>query len=368
MMMKSSLKLVSLILFFLSSQVVNGFNGRANGKNILLPTTTSQINPPKKVPVALDLQNKPRGGSTKLNAWPLKKDPKGVSNDFPNTSIRVLITVFATCFTWYAQKQYSNVVASAAVTLICSMCFDKRFGQAAMCGTFAGMGSMALLVPNWNYAILLGVLTSAAFEFLIHTKNAFLGVGGRLGATSFIATSIIASMQGISTGLSVPSIATKTLEQSAIGPMAFWHAVGSVATIVLREASDDSAAADPVRASAVVGLLGALLLENKAAALGVYGGSFIGMSLPSRLMYGIIPGKKNKAGETVPMPGSPTVFKLLASFAIAGAFGGIVHGLTVDLGWWPGAWGGKAGFCAFLGCLVFRLVAKTKASLLGSSA
>ena len=53
-----------------------------------------------------------------------------------------------------------------------------------------------------------------------------------------------------------------------------FHILGAIATIFLRESSDDSAAADPVRASLVVGLLGSLLLKDPMAVLAVYGGSF----------------------------------------------------------------------------------------------
>ena len=289
-------------------------------------------------------------------SWPLLKDPKGIAEDFPLSSARVAVTVGATYFTWYAQQVgHSNVLASAAVTLCCSMFFDKRLGQAAFCGSFAGMCSNSL-VGDTKWALILGVLTSVCFEILIHTKKLFLGVGGRLGATAFIATSIVSAAQQISTGVSTDSIRIPT-SFSPILKMMFWHAVGSASTIALREASDESAAADPVRASAVIGLLAALVLKDKAAALGVYGGSFVGMSLPSRLMYGILPGKL-KEGAILP---TPSAFKLLSAFAIAGCLGGLFHGYTAEIGWWSGAWGGKAGLFAFAGCLLFRGFGKLRA-------
>ena len=177
---------------------------------------------------------------------------------------------------------------------------------------------------------------------------------------AFIATSIVAAASGVPTGFSCSSIGIDSLKKSTILSMALWHAVGSVATIVLREASDDSAAADPVRASAVIGLTGALLLQDKAAALAVYGGSFVGMSLPSRLVHGVLPGKVKEGG--VP---TSTVASILAAFAVAGALGGFVHGATIDGGFWPGGWGGKAGTCAFIGCLLYRGVAKAVAAMKG---
>ena len=302
-----------------------------------------------------------RGGSIGTS---MVKDPKSFSPDYPVDIPRISITIACTVLTWFAQRQYSNVMASSAMTLICSMCFDKRLGQAAFCGSFAGMGSIGL-VPSWKYALGLGTLTSIFFEYLIHNKNYYLGVGGRLGATAFIASSIIALLQRIPTGLSLSSLPTFSalgaiMKTNTVWSMAVWHAVGSIATIVLREAGDNSRAADPVRASAVIGLIAALLVEDKSIALALYGGSFIGMSLPSRLIHGIIPGK-GKADKPI------NVFGLLASFGIAGALGGVVHGVTIGLDWWSGGWGGKAGFCAFIGCLLFRGMSKMKESVLNLS-
>jgi len=304
-----------------------------------------------------------RGGS--LGAWPLSKDPKGMAPDFPFTATRVAITITSTVATWYAQHflGHSNVMASAAFTLICSMCLDKRLGQATFCGSFAGMSSM-LLIPNIYWALALGGLTSLLFESLIHTKNLFLGIGGRLGATAFIATSIIASIRKISTGLlssdNISILSSLQESQTTLGIMVIWHVIGSIATIALREAGDDTTAADPVRASAVIGLLGALLLKDKTAALAIYGGSFVGMSLPSRLMYGILPGKL-KEGAELPIP---STFVLLSAFGIAGALGGVAHGFANAMGYWSGAWGGKAGLFAFIGCLCFRALGKTSAFVL----
>lgn len=296
-----------------------------------------------------------RAGATTHGSWPLNRDPKGLSPDFPLTAARITITAAVAIATWYAQRQYSNVLASAALTLVCSVCFDRRLGQAAFCGSFAGM-SGAAVIPDIECATAMALLTSVMFELLIHTKNYFLGIGGRLGATAFLATTMVAAFRGVPTGLAKLSAVRlgDVFEgaNSAVPAMALWHAIGSVATIVIREASDDSAAADPVRASAVVGLLGALFLQDKTAALALYGGSFVGMSLPSRLMDGVIPGREKQVKPH-------TMLSLLVSFATAGALGGIVHGLTVDLGLWPGGWGGKAGICAFVGCLIYRGIMKS---------
>ena len=100
---------------------------------------------------------------TKLAAWPLTKnaDPKGMAPDYPLALGRIAITIAATVLTWHCHVnsagKYSNVMASSALTLIASMCFDRRLGQAAFCGTFAGM-SDATIVPHWKAALWLGLI------------------------------------------------------------------------------------------------------------------------------------------------------------------------------------------------------------------
>jgi hypothetical protein len=95
--------------------------------------------------------------------------------------------------------------------------------------------------------------------------------------------------------------------------------LGAVATILLRESSDDSAAADPVRASSVVSLLGSLFLRDPTAVLAFYGGSFVGMSLPSRLMHGDVVAPRSNARSVV-RPQGP--LSLLGSFASGTGTGG----------------------------------------------
>eukprot|EP00581_Thalassiosira_minuscula_P012949 CAMPEP_0183720354 /NCGR_PEP_ID=MMETSP0737-20130205/12991_1 /TAXON_ID=385413 /ORGANISM="Thalassiosira miniscula, Strain CCMP1093" /LENGTH=561 /DNA_ID=CAMNT_0025950201 /DNA_START=75 /DNA_END=1757 /DNA_ORIENTATION=+ len=278
--------------------------------------------------------------------WPLDKDPPGVSTDFPMVMTRVMVTTLATLSTRYLHliNGCSPVLASSAFTLLVSTCFDRRLGQAALCGTFAGM-SGGHLTPNLSMTVLLGALTSTCYELLIHVNNLCLGIGGRLGATAFLATSIMAKYQGVSI---LGRRMRRGLWKSGAGPsnilvtMVLYHIIGSVATIFLRESSDDSAAADPVRASSVVGLVGSLYLNDPMSVLALYGGSFVGMSLPSRLMYGNTPGR-SKAFLT------HTALALFGSFAVAGAIAGIIHAVTIHHGYWNGGWGGKAGLCAFAG-------------------
>eukprot|EP00804_Cyclotella_cryptica_P008874 CCRYP_013101-RD/>CCRYP_013101-RD protein AED:0.19 eAED:0.18 QI:0/-1/0/1/-1/0/1/0/278 len=262
---------------------------------------------------------------------------------------RMAITILSALSTWYLHlfNGYSPVLASSAISLLISTCLDRRLGQAAFCGSFAGM-SGGHLVPNLSMAMLLGVLTSIGYEIFIHLQNFSLGIGGRLGATAFLATSVLAKYRGVAyVGRKMRRGLWKGGLSSVVATMMIYHAIGAAATIFLRESSDDSAVADPVRASSVVGLLGALFLKDPSAILALYGGSFVGMSLPSRLMYGNSPGKSKIARPQSPLG-------LLASFAGVGALAGLIHGVTIHWGYWNGGWGGKAGLCAFAACWIYR--------------
>ena len=298
--------------------------------------------------------NNSGGGSKTLLhniKWPLRQDPAGPAPEFPLLVTRIGVTILSTLSTWYLHifNGYNPVLASSATTLLVSMCLDRRLGQAAFCGSFAGM-SGGHLVPNISMALLLGTLTSASYEILIHIQNVFLGIGGRLGATAFLATAAVAKYQNVRF---VGKKLRRGLYKSGAGlssiliTMVLYHALGAFLTIFLRESSDDSGAADPVRGSSVIGLVGSLFLKDPTAILALYGGSFVGMSLPSRLMYGNAPGK--------PKPGKlQSALPLFGSFAAAGAIAGLIHAITIHNGYWNGGWGGKAGLCAFAGCWILR--------------
>ena len=282
--------------------------------------------------------------------WPLVRDPPGVSSDYPLLFTRVLVTIFATLSTRYMHlyNGFSPVLASSATTLLVSTCLDRRLGQAAFCGSFAGM-SGGHLAPTLPIAVMLGALSSVSYEILIHINNLCLGIGGRLGASAFLATSIMAKYRGVaSVGRKMRRGIWSSKGPSSIAvTMILYHMLGAVATIYLRESSDDSAAADPVRASSVVGLLSSLFVTDPTTVLALYGGTFVGMSLPSRLMYGNAPGNA-RAGQP------QSALALFTSFAGAGAIAGLIHALLLHSGYWNGGWGGKAGLCAFAGCWVYR--------------
>lgn len=337
---------ITLFYFFCTLFSLSFNNGSVKVDAFLPPSQNIAQQASRKQQFALQKTNPVAQKQTQsVQKWSLANSPTGGAQENKLDLARISATISGTFLTWLIQRQYSNVLASSAVTLVYCMCLNKRFSQAAYCGTFAGMASINI-IPSWQYALGLGAFTSAFYETLIEKKNAFVGVGGRLGATAFLASLVIALMKGTPTGLSMASFSLSNLNKSTIISMAFWHAVGSVLTILLRQT--DAEANDPVKASAVVGLIGALLLENKSAALAVYGGAFVGMSAPNRLLHGLLPSQG---------PGPVTSkLDLLLSFAIAGALGGAIHGASIGLNWFNGGWGGKAGLCGFLGCLAFRVL------------
>jgi hypothetical protein len=311
-------------------------------------------------------------GTTMLHniKWPLIRDPPGVSTDYPLLQTRIIIIILSTMATWYIHvyNSHSPILASSSCALLVSTCLDRRLGQAALCGSFAGMCNVHL-VPNLYLAMVLGILTSICYEILIHVNNLCLGIGGRLGVTAFLATSVLAKYNGVHIvttarrglrrgsvllrksgggGSAIGNTSGNLLGDPILLSMIGFHILGAIATIVLRESSDDSAAADPVRASSVVGLLGSLILKDPMAVLAVYGGSFVGMSLPSRLIHGnSSPGQQRQQQQQTPL-------SLFGSFAGAGALAGVFHALTIRHGYWNGGWGGKAGLCAFVGCWTYR--------------
>ncbi|KAL7497923.1 hypothetical protein ACHAWT_009432 [Skeletonema menzelii] len=278
------------------------------------------------------------------------RDPLGDSKEHPELLARAIVIMLSTLATRHLHlvNGISPVLASSAITLLTSTCIDRRLGQAALCGSLAGMSGMHL-VPNLSMTALLGVATTASYEVLISINNLFSGIGGRVGASAFLATSVMAKYQGIrfvgrkmrrglwsSAGLS--SIATT---------MVIYHAIGAALTIFLRQSSDADGAADPVRGSSVVGLIGSVCLKNPMAILALYGGTFVGMSLPSRLINGNTPGIRRQ--------GKPqSALSLVGSFSAAGAMAGLVHAFTIHSGYFNRGWGGKVGLCAFAGTWAYR--------------
>lgn len=259
--------------------------------------------------------------------------------EYPLVLPRMAVITVATLSTRYLHLSngFSPVLASSAITFLMSTCLDTRLGGCALCGSLAGM-SGGHLVPYLSAALILGGLASGCYEVLI--RNNFVG------AAAFVATGILAKYRHIS---GVGRKLRRGMWKAGVGPtsivvsMIAFHMIGAVGTILLRECSEDDGAADPVRASSVVGLLGSLFLRDPTSLVGLYGGSFVGLCLPSRLMHG-----------HARIRGPQTAASVLSSFAGAGAIAGLIHAITIHYGYWNGGWGGKVGLCAFAGCWVYR--------------
>jgi hypothetical protein len=289
--------------------------------------------------------------------WP-KKDPNCMATDYPQTKSRCVSSILATLATWHAisHSKISPVLASSTATLVMSL-WSPGLGQAAFCGSFAGMSCAGSLGSTLTAA----VITSLLFELWIHRQKKWLGLGGRLGLVAFLSTNFVAWLHGNPAVLEIPkSLASwnAVFKSSPYFYAMTCGALGSMATIILREQAETSSNQgndlnDPVRAAATIGAVASLMVGvwglDKFGALVAFGGAFTGMSLPSRLLKGVIPGRKQR--------NLPNAFAIVTSYGAAGAMGGLIHALTIPLNWWSGGvWGGKAGACAFGGVLVFRML------------
>jgi hypothetical protein len=314
-----------------------------------------------KPPLSLRRTQERRHDISLQMMWPVQ-DPKGMAADFPDTKSRVFAGILATLFTWHGvtANNLNPVLASSATTLAISL-WSPGLGQAAFCGSFAGMTSFGSVYSTLTAA----VITASLFEVLIHRRNKFLGLGGKLSFQAFMATNLTAFLFGFQSPINHFPMSSKAwgdaLKASPYMYGMLCGAIGSVLTIFLREIAEfnpnrDNDLQDPVRSSAVIGILAAMCIGvggflDYNGAMMMFGGAFTGMSYPSRLLKGIRPGKQTR---TLPNAVSTVVW-----FGVAGALGGLVHALTLSLGWWTGGWGGKAGTCAFTGVMLFRALEKS---------
>eukprot|EP00980_Cylindrotheca_fusiformis_P021716 scaffold8541_cov70-Cylindrotheca_fusiformis.AAC.1 len=309
------------------------------------------------------VQNKKSPSTSSLNmiSW---RDPKGMAGDYPDTVMRLAASGLATLATWHAiaNNAVAPVLASCATTLAFSL-WSPGLGQAAFCGSFAGMSSAGSLSSTMT----VGAIAAGLFELIVHRENKWLGLGGRLGFIAFLAANLSAAIHRQAHGwLNIPRSLGAWKAAFNASPWQYamlCGAIGSVATIALREIAEnakhlDNDMKDPIRAATAVGIVSSLLvgvngleLDNFGSIL-VFGGAFTGMSLPSRLVKGVVPGKDITRG----LPGA---LEILLCYAVAGALGGLIHAMTIPLKWWTGGiWGGKAGTCAFVGVLIFRFFEK----------
>jgi hypothetical protein len=135
--------------------------------------------------------------------WPLIWDRPELSGaDYPLRCARIAVTILSTVSTWHlhAINGHLPVLASSAMALLASTCLDRQLGQAAMCGTFAGMPG-GRLAPNLSIAASLGALTSLSYEVLVHVGDVSWGIGGRLGASAFLVASVTEWHRGVGIAL-----------------------------------------------------------------------------------------------------------------------------------------------------------------------
>mmetsp|Transcript_44299 Transcript_44299/g.106719 ORF Transcript_44299/g.106719 Transcript_44299/m.106719 type:complete len:436 (+) Transcript_44299:152-1459(+) len=290
-----------------------------------------------------------------------KVDPKGMAADYPDTRARFIAGILATIFTWHGitVNGLNPVMASSATTLAISL-WSPGLGQAAFCGSFAGMNANG----SWGMMLTAASLTAASFEVLIHRGNKWVGLGGKLSFQAFMASNLTALLFGKATFGWISRLPTtlpalwSVVKASPIGYGMLCGALGSVLTIFLREIAEynpnrDNDLQDPIRSSAVIGILAAMAMGmggflDDYGAMIMFGGAFTGMSYPSRLL-------KGKGGGTNLKRSDPTALQTLIWFGVAGAFGGLIHALSLTLKLWTGGWGGKAGTCAFAGGCLFRV-------------
>ena len=172
-----------------------------------------------------------------------------------------------------AELGLSPVVSAAVVGIAAAVVVPTR-AVPAYCGAFVGMTSPVLFATYWH-AVLASVV--ATIVYLV-VRPAFQGIGGKLGTTAFV-------------GTTVTVVATSGAFQSDLLPafdvlvaVVALSVVGAVATFALHTRLDTSS----VFASGVVGAVGGGLLpplyaSGELAAAAVFSASFAGMADPKRI-------------------------------------------------------------------------------------
>ena len=202
------------------------------------------------------------------------------------------------------------VVASCIVGIMATLLVPD-YDVPVYCGAFVGMASPAV-VSGYTFVGLAGFLAGLLF---VASRDTFAGFGGKLGTIAFSGGIVTALLTG--TELSSSSVPGWNIGQYLV----LYSVIGAVATFFLNESLGHSA----VTSSAVVGLLGGLLLPivypvfGETLAVMVVCASYAGMSSLSRIPNG-------------------------AYMAVAGAFCALVFMFTSP---YFGGLGGKLGTIAF---------------------
>ena len=165
------------------------------------------------------------------------------------------------------------VIATCVIALLAHMIMPK-YSVAAYCGSFVGMTSNLLF---YNYAeVALASLIAAVVFYL--TRDVFNGFGGKLGTIALVGTAITChSLNRDFLTLSIADFQTN-----------LWIVIVATIAAALTYHFNNNKKQGPVLASAVVGILGALLLPplfpeigNTLAVVAICA-SFTGMTSQSR--------------------------------------------------------------------------------------
>lgn len=181
-------------------------------------------------------------------------------------------------------------VFASAITGLCAACLGMLFrlpgcaSLAAFSGTFAGMGLVHVNSHKFAWVLMMSVVVAGVLLALHdlqqrHPKLGLSGVGGRLGCFAFAGFalfSVVALRR-------FPALPLQSLEIQKIMWTFFGMVLGATMTAEFRRSLPADTADHNVMASAIVGLVGSVFLIcdaifGQTLALGIYAGSFVGMS------------------------------------------------------------------------------------------
>lgn len=168
-----------------------------------------------------------------------------------------------------------NPVVAASITGIAVALAAPTVAVPAYCGAFVGMTS-PLVFPNYWYGF--GAAAVATVVYIV-ALPVFHGVGGKLGTTAFVGTTVTIVVTG------GDFLAEPLPDGRAIGLILAISVVAAVVTFSLHTRLPLGA----VLASALVGVVGGLVLPlafgdtGATLAAAAFGASFAGMAIPSRI-------------------------------------------------------------------------------------
>lgn len=181
-------------------------------------------------------------------------------------------------------------VFASAITGLCAACLGLLFrlpgcaSLAAFSGTFAGMGLVHVDSQKFAWIIIMSVVVAGVLLALHglqqrYPKLGLSGVGGRLGCFAFAGFalfSVVALRR-------FPALPLQSFEITTVLCLVVGMVLGATMTAEFRRCLPADTADHNVMASAIVGLVGSVFLIcdaifSQTLAVGIYTGSFVGMS------------------------------------------------------------------------------------------